>query len=99
MWVPLILGHRCLGLRCHLFYLFFEGLYHLYKMRLKVIVLFFRCVRISRAYYTVGELGSDGAILHWLLFIMFLCWPLAIWLFVVLTSLVEPGVSNLWDCS
>ena len=36
------------------------------------------------------ELVSDGAELHWLLLLMFLCLPLAIWLSLVLTSL---GVS------
>ena len=39
----------------------------------------------------VGELGSGGAELHWVLLLMILCLPLAICLSLVLTSL---GVSN-----
>jgi hypothetical protein len=39
----------------------------------------------------VGELGSDGAKVYWLLFPMILGLPLIIWLFLVLTDL---GVST-----
>jgi hypothetical protein len=35
----------------------------------------------------VEELGSDGAELHWILSLMTLCLPLAIWLSLALTGL------------
>lgn len=53
-------------------------------MGFKVIVLLFKCVRISR----VGELGIDSATLNSFLLIAFLSLPLAIQL-----SLVLVGVS------
>lgn len=62
-------------------YFFFKGLYHLYKIRLKVIFLWFSCVRISRL-----TAGSGGTIVPWLLLIMLLCCPLAIWLSLVLAG-------------
>jgi hypothetical protein len=43
----------------------------------------------------IGELGSDGVILYWLLLIMFLCLPLAIWMSLVLAARVNPGSSKL----
>jgi hypothetical protein len=42
----------------------------------------------------VGELDSDGAIWYWLLLIVFLYQPLAIWLSLVLPGLVVPGNSR-----
>ena len=42
----------------------------------------------------VGELGSDGAMLHWLLLSVFLHLPLAIWLSLMLVGLVVPGSSK-----
>lgn len=36
----------------------------------------------------VGELGSDGLRFHWVLLIVFLSVPLAIWLSLVLAGLV-----------
>lgn len=39
----------------------------------------------------VEELGSDISIFPWLLSILFLCWPLALWLSLVLDGLVDPG--------
>jgi hypothetical protein len=35
----------------------------------------------------VRELGSNGAKIYWLLLIMFLCLPLAVWLSLVLAGL------------
>jgi hypothetical protein len=35
----------------------------------------------------VGELGSDGTRVYWLLFFMVLCLPLAFWLSLMLISL------------
>ena len=45
----------------------------------------------------VGELGSDDAILLWLLLIMFLHLPFAIWLSLVLAGLGVLGSSR-WSC-
>lgn len=47
----------------------------------------------------VGELGSEGAILHCVLLIIFLPLPLAIWLPLVFTGLVDPRfpVVSLWN--
>ena len=42
----------------------------------------------------VGDLSSDSVILHWLLLIMFLHLPLAIWLSLVLAGQVNPGSSK-----
>jgi len=42
----------------------------------------------------VGEMGSEGAILHWLLLIIFLPLPLAVWLPLVFADLVDPGSSK-----
>ena len=39
----------------------------------------------------VREVGSDGTIFPWLLLILFLSWPLAIWLSLVLGHWVAPG--------
>ena len=41
-------------------YILFKGLYHLHKMRFKVIVLLFRCVRYL-GLAIVGKLGTDSA--------------------------------------
>lgn len=68
-------------------FIFFKGLYHLHEMGFKVIVLLFTCVRVLRVCCN-RELGSDGAILHWFLLIMYLCLLLAIWFSLVLTGLV-----------
>lgn len=50
----------------------------------------------------LGELGSNGAILHWLLLIMFLHLPFAIWLSLVLAGLGVPCWSRpprwRWSC-
>jgi hypothetical protein len=49
----------------------------------------------------VGELGSEGAILHCVLLIMLMLLPLplAIWLPLVFPGLVDPGlpVVSLWN--
>jgi hypothetical protein len=42
----------------------------------------------------VGELSSDGAILHWILMIMLLCLPLTNWLSLELAGLLVPGSSK-----
>ena len=45
----------------------------------------------------VEELGSDGAELHWLLLLMFLCLSLAVSLLLVLTGLgFSDGCLPLW---
>lgn len=51
----------------------------------KVKVLLFRCI-VYEGLAVVGELSSDGPLLHWFLLIMFLYLPFAIWL-----SLLLPG--------
>ena len=43
------------------------------------------------------DLGSNRAILPRILLIVFLCWPLAIWLSLVLGSLLVPGSSRLLE--
>ena len=43
----------------------------------------------------VGELGSDGAILYWLLLIMYLCLPFTILLSLFFVSLSVPHWSRL----
>lgn len=43
----------------------------------------------------IGELGSEGAKLHWPSLIMFLCLLVTIWLLLVLTSLSLPDWSRL----
>ena len=42
----------------------------------------------------VEEIGSNAAILHWLLLIMFLCLSFAIWLLLLLADLSIPGWSR-----
>jgi hypothetical protein len=50
----------------------------------------------------IGVLGSDGAILHWLLLTMFLLMPLTIWFSLVLAGLgvqIRVGVpGDRWSC-
>jgi hypothetical protein len=67
----------------------YKGLYHLHKNRFKVIFMRFRCVRISRACCS----RIAGSILPWILLVVFLQWPLFIWLSPVLADLiVEAGL-------
>lgn len=47
------------------------SLYHLHEMGFRLTVLLFRYVRTARC--VALELGSEGAMLHWLLLIMLLC--------------------------
>ena len=48
----------------------------------------------------VGELGSDDALVYWLLLLMVLCLPLAIWLTLVFAGLESasfvPGLLQFW---
>lgn len=45
------------------------------------------CHFSSPEFVGVGEFGTDGDILHWLLLIMFFCLPFAIWLSLQLAGL------------
>ena len=48
----------------------------------------------------MGELGSDNAELYWVLLLMIMCLPLAIWLSLVLAGLPvsDGGLSVLQVC-
>lgn len=73
-------------------------------IRFKVSIIFMRWDRRSQScssgvlgyadLVVIRKLGSDGAILHWLLLIMFLGLPLAIWLSLVLVCLGDQGWSR-----
>ena len=58
-------------------YILLKSLYHLHEMRYWIIILVFMHVRVSWS-SGVGELGSDGAKLHWILLLMILYLSLAI---------------------
>lgn len=81
LWNLLHCVHKCVyvvPLFLLFIYFLFKGLYQLYEVRFGVIVLLFRCDRIS-SITVVGELGSGGTILPCLLLIVFFHWPLTIW--------------------
>jgi hypothetical protein len=67
-------------------------------MRLKIIVILLGVLGYP-GFVVVEELGSPGVILHWLLLIMFLSLPFAIWLSLVLAGLIVPGCPGLEQAS
>jgi hypothetical protein len=57
-------------------YILLKDLCHLHEMGFKVTaLLLFRCVKISMACCSRRAGISDGAMLYWLLLIIFLCFP------------------------
>ena len=75
-------------------YILFKGLCHLHEMGFKLRILLFRHVGCP-GLAVVRQLGSNGAKLHCLLLIMFLCLGFTVWLFLVLTGLGVPDWSRL----
>lgn len=90
-WVLLFIYLNCLfvcsniSLMDYNFYFLFKDLYHIYKSHFKVCVLCFRYAVILRA-YCCRVSGPKGDILTLLLFIVFWCWCLDIWVTIILSA-------------
>lgn len=94
-------GEACV---CSSYSLSYVSLRELFIFSLKTSIFFMRwdlrsqfCFPVVLGYpgfAVAGELGSDGAILHWLLLLIFLHLPFVIWLFLVLADLGVLGWSR-----